>query len=249
MNEHPDDTTLTRELRDSVSQLTVTDRPPLAAITGRGRARQRRRLATFAGVGGAGVAAGTALALGLTGALSTTPALRTGTGTGTTASPAVNSTSTIVSRPAHSTGTIQTAAFTLTSNANGTDTLTLTRAQVFDPAVFEQALKQHGIPALVQSGSYCVSSPAPPNPAVIGVLSIQVPGNHSGLPRAVPVTSATPPSDQILDNIKWVINPAAIPAGTELYFGYSDTGRALFFDLIDTSSYTCSGSVPPMTPV
>ena len=41
-----------------------------------------------------------------------------------------------------------------------------------------------------------------------------------------------------------VINPAAMPAGTELYFGYFSSDRLLFADLIDTSSYTC-GSLPP----
>lgn len=37
-----------------------------------------------------------------------------------------------------------------------------------------------------------------------------------------------------------VINPAAISSGTELFFGYSSSDRALFTDLIYTRSYTCS---------
>ena len=107
-DEHLDDSTLTQELRDSLSELATPEQPPLAEITGRGRAHRRRRLAGFAGTGVAGVAAGTALALGLTGVLGAAPARSTGTtGAGTAA---------------RSTGTIRTAAFTLTSNANGTDT-------------------------------------------------------------------------------------------------------------------------------
>jgi hypothetical protein len=39
-----------------------------------------------------------------------------------------------------------------------------------------------------------------------------------------------------------VINPAAIPSGTELFFGYSSSIHAVFTDLIYTSSYTCSTS-------
>ena len=75
----------------------------------------------------------------------------------------------------HRTGTIRTAAFTLTRNANGTDTLTLTNSQIFDPAAFQQALAQHGIPALVKTGTYCTSNPPAPDPASIGVLSLRAP--------------------------------------------------------------------------
>jgi hypothetical protein len=42
-----------------------------------------------------------------------------------------------------------------------------------------------------------------------------------------------------------VINPAALPAGTELFFGYFSNVHAVFTDLIDTSSYTCSNGQPP----
>ena len=46
-----------------------------------------------------------------------------------------------------------------------------------------------------------------------------------------------------------VINPAAMPSGTELFFGYSSTIHALFTDLIYTSSYTCNnGPQPPANP-
>ena len=76
-DENPNDSALTRELRDALSELATPERPPLAAITSRGRAHQRRRLAGFAGLGVTGVAAGTALALGLTGALGAAPARST----------------------------------------------------------------------------------------------------------------------------------------------------------------------------
>jgi hypothetical protein len=39
-----------------------------------------------------------------------------------------------------------------------------------------------------------------------------------------------------------VIDPAAIPSGTELFFGYSTTIHAIFTDLIYTSSYSCSSN-------
>ncbi len=41
-------------------------------------------------------------------------------------------------------------------------------------------------------------------------------------------------------NTVTVINPSMLPSGTELFFGYSSTDRAVFTDLIDISSYTCS---------
>jgi anti-sigma factor RsiW len=56
-----------RELRNSLSGVTMPERPRLEAITARGRARRRRRrLLAVAGLSVA-AAAGTALALGLTG--------------------------------------------------------------------------------------------------------------------------------------------------------------------------------------
>src|ERR1700726_3987813 len=83
---------------------------PLAAaeIIRQGDRRRRRSLArqSLGGLSVAGVAGvGVALGLGLTG-----------------------------SAPAHGTGTIRTAAFTLVSNANGTATLTIKNNVLFEPA-------------------------------------------------------------------------------------------------------------------
>jgi len=246
-DDYPDDSVLTQELRDSLSHVATSERPPLDAITSRGRGHQRRRLAALAGFGGAGVAAGTALALGLTGALGTSgPGAAHAGGadtTRTTAAPVGSSTGT-GSKAAP--GTIQTAAFTLTSNTNGTDTLVLTMKQVFDPAVFQQALARDGIPALVKSGEYCTSSPGPANPAAIGVLSIQLPAGLPHKGRAMVATNANP-DNQLIADTKTVINPAKIPSGTELFFGYSSTGHALFFDLIYPGSYSCGSGEPPMS--
>jgi hypothetical protein len=214
-DEHLNDSALTRELHDSLSGLAVPERPPLAAITSRGRGYQRRRLAGFAGLGVAGVAAGTMLALALTGILG--------------------------AAPARSTGTIRTAAFTLTRNANGTDTLALTRNQVFDPAALQRALAQHGIPALVKIDTYCRSSPAAPDPHSAGVLSVQPPGLRRG---AVPVPGGLKPMKPLIVLPGTAINPAAMPPGTELFFGYFNS-HGLFSDLIHTSSYTCSNAQQP----
>jgi len=221
-DEHSDDSTVTQELRDSLSALAAPERPPLAAITSRGQAHRRRRLAGFAGLGGAGVA-GTALALSLTGVLGAAPARSTG------AIQAARSAST-------GTGTIRTAAFTLAGNANGTDTLTLTLGQMLDPATLQQALTQHGIPALVKTGTYCSSNPAAPDPASIGVLAVQL-ANGTPVPKKGPAVKTVVSAGTVT-----VINPAAIPSGTELFFGYSSSDHALFTDLIYTSSYTCSNT-------
>ena len=84
--------------------------------------------------------------------------------------------------PAPAPQTIRTAAFTLVRNANGTASLTLNQGQMFDPAALQQALARDGIPALVQTGTYCTSTPAPPSS---GVLSVQ-------LPDGSPVGKSTP---------------------------------------------------------
>jgi hypothetical protein len=225
-HEDPNDSAMTRELRDALSELATPGRPPLAAITSRGRAYQRRRRAGFAGLGISGVAAGTALALGLTGALGAAPAPSTG---------AIHA-----AAPTRNAGTIRTAAFILTSNANGTDTLTLTMSEMLNPATLQQALAQDGIPALVKTGTSCTSSPSPPDPVSVGVLSIQPP---AGVPRrTLPAPSGPTPSEvqQMAAHTATVINPAALPPGTELFFGYFSNVHAVFTDLIYTSSYTCN---------
>src|SRR5664279_2932856 len=113
------DSALTRDLRDALSELATPGRPPLAAITGRGRVHRRRRLAGFAGLGVTAAVVGTAIALGLTGALGVTQAPNTD---------AIHAGVPTRHRGANP-GTVRTAAFVLTSNTNGTDTLTLTMSQ------------------------------------------------------------------------------------------------------------------------
>ena len=230
-NDHPNETTLTQELRDALSAVAAPERPLLAAISSRGRAHQRRRLAGFAGLGVTGVAAGTALALSLTGALGAAPARNTGP--------------IRTAGPARSTGTIRTAAFTITANANGTSTLTLTASQVLDPATLQQALAQHGIPALVKTSTYCSSSPAAPDPASIGVLTNQ---RANGTPVPGPAPAVKARASFVPSATVTVINPAAMPSGTELFFDYVNSDHGLFFDLIYTSSYTCSNGQPPAAP-
>ena len=143
-----------RELRNSLSGVTMSERPRLEAITARGRARRRHRLSAVAGLSVAGAAAGTALALGLTGVLG----------------------------PARPPGTIRTASFTLVSNANGTATLTINPKELLDPAALQSDLAQYGIPAKVTSGSFCSSDPHPAG--FSQVVSGQPAGEGSSSPQS-----------------------------------------------------------------
>ena len=229
--ENLNDSALSRELRDALSELAVPERPPLAAITRMGVAHQRRRLAGFAGLSVTGAAVGAALVLGLTGALGAVPARNAG------------STHVAAPNPTTTVGTVQTQGFILTSNVNGTDTLTLTMNQILNPTTLQHGLTQYRIPALVKTGTYCTSNPAPPDPVSAGVLSPFQP--PSGVPHTmVPAPSGPAPSEvqQMDANTVTVINPAAMPSGTELFFGYSTNIHAVFTDLIYTSSYTCSSN-------
>ncbi len=63
-------------------------------------------------------------------------------------------------------------------------------------------------------------------------------------PRAngLPVPGPAPNRE---DPIATVIDPAAMPSGTELFFGYFSNVHAVFTDLVYTSSYTCSNGPPP----
>jgi F0F1-type ATP synthase membrane subunit c/vacuolar-type H+-ATPase subunit K len=169
---------------------------PLGTIVGHGQATRRRR--RLMGLAATGtVAVAAALAVGLAG-----------------------------SAPAHGTGTIQTAAFTLVSNANGTATLTIKPMVLLEPATLQRDLARDGIPAKVTVGSFCFSDPAP-----------------AGLLRVVP-----PPRTRSFRTI--TINPAAMPAGTELSFGNFQltNSEQTNFALIDKDSYTCTSHATPLQP-
>jgi len=186
-------------------------RPRLAAITARGRARRRHRLAGVAGLAMAGAAAGTALVLGLTGAVG----------------------------PAATPGTIRTAAFTLASNANGTDTLTINPGELLDPLPSKApsrntASRRRSPPA----------ASAPQIPAPAGFSQV-VTSNPAGPYTATPQNGVQPTI---------TIDPSAMPAGTELSVGdfqlTSGGTRASSrpdFVLIDTSSNTCTSTPPDPT--
>jgi hypothetical protein len=214
MNDHEqiNDSALARELRESLTGITAPRRPLLEAITARGRVHHRHRLTGIAGVSAAGVAAGIALALGLTGVLG--------------------------SSPARGIGTIRTAAFTLVEHANGTATLTISPNELLDTAGLQNDLQQDGIPALVTSGSFCSSDPAPAG--FSQVVSFYPPPPQSGFA-------------QLQNGVHPTItfNPAAMPAGAELSFGdfqLASGGQQGDFVLVNTGSYTCTNTPPSGPP-
>jgi hypothetical protein len=124
------------------------------------------------------------------------------------------------------TSTIQTTAFTLVKHADGTVTLTIHPGVLLEPGTLQRDLQRDGISAKVTTGSFCSSDPAPAgfNQVVTG---------H----RVVPGQKATN---------TMMVNPAAMPAGTELSFGYFrlSWGQETAAALIDTSSYTCTSTAP-----
>jgi hypothetical protein len=201
MNDDDELLTAVREQRTKVP-MTV----PVDQIISRGRAvRARRRITVAVGGLAAVTAAAVVLGLGLSGALG--------------------------SAPARGTGTIRTAAFTLTRNANGTDTLTINPQVLIDPSTLQNDLAQDGIPAMVDTGRFCSSNPAPPAPAGFSQVVTFAPSRSPGV----------------------TINPSAIPGGTELSFGiFQDpttppTGTGVVA-LIDPNSYTCTSTAPTAEP-
>lgn len=131
------------------------------------------------------------------------------------------------------TGAIRTAAFTLVKHANGTVTLTIHPGVLLEPGTLQRDLQRDGIPAKVTTGSFCSSDPAPAG--FTQVVHAVVPGLN-GTPMTVSPTLT--------------INPAAMPAGTELSFGYFrlSSGQETAAGLIDTSSYTCTSTAPTAPP-
>ena len=135
--------------------------------------------------------------------------------------------------PVHGTilapGTIRTAAFKIVKKSNGKATLTLNPNEFLDPATLQSDLAKYGIPAKVTSGSFCSSDPAPAG--FSHVVSLP--------PREAPV----PPQSGAPHTITF--DPAAMPAGTELSFGFfqlTSGGQQLSFALIDASSYSCTST-------
>lgn len=136
----------------------------------------------------------------------------------------------IGSAPAHGTSTIRTAAFTLVSHTNGTTTLTINPHVLLQASTLQGDLEHDGIRAMVTVGSFCSSNPAP-----AGFLQVM----------SFPGSPADPGPVQAV-----TINPAAMPAGTELSFGIFQlaTSQQTSFALIDTGSYTCTGTAPTAPP-
>lgn len=183
------------------------------------RGRARRRRRQCATLGLASTTAAAAVAISVAAALGGSPA------------------------PAPTAGTIRTTAFTLVEKANGTVTLTLTQGQMFDPGVLQRALARDGIPALVKMGTFCSSDPPVPWADVRAVWSVRLP-DGTRVPEFTPGRPHTIPPDAVD-----VINPAAIPAGTELFFDYVNRDQTLIGDpLIYTNSYSCFNGSPPGTP-
>jgi hypothetical protein len=123
------------------------------------------------------------------------------------------------STPAHGTGTIQTTAFTLVEHSNGTATLTINPNVLFEPTVLQSDLQEDGIPAIITMGSFCSSDPAP-----------------VGFDQVV-TFDKSPPSI--------TINPAAMPAGTELSVGDFQVAQGhlqTLVGLINTNSHACTSS-------
>ena len=132
--------------------------------------------------------------------------------------------------PARTTGTIRTMAFTLIRHANGTATLTINRNVLLEPGTLQRDLARDGIRAMVTAGRFCSSDPAPAGWTKV----MSFPGSPAD---PGPVRSV-------------VINPAAMPAGTELSFGNFQTANTsqTSVALIDTRSYTCTSTAPAAPP-
>ncbi len=137
--------------------------------------------------------------------------------------------------PAHGRGTatIRTAAFTLVEHANGTATVTIHTNLLQDPGALQSALRHDGIAAIARAGRFCYSDPIPAGFARV-LTGVTLP--YSTGPAPAP---------------SFTINPAAMPAGTELSFGFwlpRNSRIETAIELIDTNSYTCSRTAPPAPP-
>ena len=130
------------------------------------------------------------------------------------------------SQPAHNGAQVHLAAFSLTSNRNGTVTLTLRPNVPLNPSAIQHALAQHGIPAVVKVGSYCYSNPAPAS---------------NGAVQAYPKLRGYPPGER-LPTTRVVINRSALAPGTEIGFGFLNHDRLFVQNIIHDNAHTCATS-------
>jgi hypothetical protein len=142
---------------------------------------------------------------------------------------ALGTTGAVGPAPLH--GTIQNTAFKIVKHGTDKATLTLNPQELVDPATLQSDLAQYHIPAKVTSGSFCSSDPAP--------------AGFSQVVSLPPRATAVPPQSGVQPTI--TLDPAAMPPGTELSFGFfqlTGGGQQASFALIDTSSYSCTSTAP-----
>jgi hypothetical protein len=211
--EHPDDSIVLQELRDSVAELAVPRQPPLAAITSRGRVHRRRR-AGFAGTGVTGAAACIALVLGLTGVFGVGPR-----STGASAFNGTNATD----------GTVSLRLGQLF------DPTALQRALAHGgvPALVRVGAYCSSSPVI----------PEPVTDAVLPGSAWQPSRDHFYfhgiyMSATFPVKpSQLAPS---VDPVAVKIKPAALPSGTELFIGYFNLGHTVLVSVILTGDHYCA---------
>jgi hypothetical protein len=164
---------------------------PIDVIVARGRIRRRRRTSATAAVAAVAVG-GLALSVSAAGGSGKQPTV----------------------------GATQLAAFTLVSNADGTDTLTLIKGQPLSASALIEKLSQAGVPAIVNVGKTCDSHPQP-----------------DGLDQVVA------PQERADGSVVLVITPSAMPAGAELSIGVFPTAKTWSLATIG-APLTCD-STPP----
>ena len=174
MNEHDD---VMCQVRESFAGLRMD--MPVEKVFATSRARRRRRLS--------GLTAAACTTVGATAAITLT--------SGGPAAPAISG-----NLPPPSTGQVKLAAFSVTNGPGDSTTLILRKGSQYrlDPAALRQALKRHGIPALVTVGAFC-------RPAR---------GASVGLGQAIHPKTLADGSDAV------VMNGSAMPSGTQLSIGY-----------------------------
>lgn len=102
---------------------------------------------------------------------------------------------------------VRTVAYTVDKQADGTVQVTWTKRQyIEDPAGLEAALRQAGFPVLIKVGEFCVG---PHDDPTLGDG-----GTGPGVQNVMRSTADTE------GEVTFVFDPAAVPAGRQLFIGY-----------------------------
>jgi hypothetical protein len=139
------------------------------------------------------------------------------------------------------------AAYTVSTHTDGTVHVTWDEAEYFsNHAGLEKALRKAGFPVVIKEGTFCVGAGDD--------TSLDLNGTGPGVSSVVSVKGDGTGRDKA--GVTFVYNPAAMPAGKQLFIGYLNRAQLAVTHgrpgsverIVSTGALTCTAQAPPPGP-